>query len=313
MLADADPLNPKIHYELAVVYRNLDRWEDLRAAALRSLELEPMQPNAQTMVAIAERKLGNGLGFLRNYLKAVSIDPKDHELPGWVAVFLYDLDLPESADAYRSRVLAIAPSSPMALRLNLIHLRMTRDIEGARELAKQYIEDDVNNRQNAYTDAVQFLIDDGLQNGNIEEVMTFLEASVPFIEDLASNVDFKYRSSSFEAMVGWHQTLSEDELRRRADDLYAFARKVGFDVDQNPLQKVYLMLQYGNSDGLVDIVVDELFAEPLVDNLGWERNFMLPLFADLAADPRVQEEMRRYESEEAALRDEVREYLATLD
>ncbi len=308
-LVTSDPLNAHSHYDLALGYASLDRFEDARDAALRSLEIEPMQPNAQGQVARAERSLGNGLAYLQNFLIAIEIDPKDHELPGFVAHFLYVLDLPELADSYRSRVLAIAPSSGMALDLNLRHFISIGDIESARDIARQYIEDDIDDRQGAYTNAVVLLVDGSVRDGNVAEVMAYLEENVPHLEDLKSNVEFKYRISSFTAMMGWHETLPQEELFRRADDLYAFSAKVGFKIDEDPGQKVFKKLLYGDSEGVVDLMVDGVFAKPLTTNLYWDEFYTLPLFAEVMADPRVQVEVRRWVAEKAALREEVREFM----
>ena len=54
---------------------------------------------------------GDGVGMAKAMTQAINVDPKDHELPGMLAEFLYRLGLIEIADAFRERVLALAPTS----------------------------------------------------------------------------------------------------------------------------------------------------------------------------------------------------------
>ena len=74
---------------------------------MKSLELEPAQPNAYANLAQLSLQDGDGLDYLQLFLKAVEVDPVDHELPAIVANFLYRLELVEEGDDFRNRVVAI--------------------------------------------------------------------------------------------------------------------------------------------------------------------------------------------------------------
>ncbi len=312
-LIDNDPLNSELFFDLSNAYIRMQQWDEGRAAALRSLEIEPMQPNAYWLIGRINLNVGDGVGFVRSYIKGMEIDPKDHEIPGIVATFLYDLRLPEEAAEFRARVMTIAPSSPTAYSLNLIHAEATGDLAGAREAGRKTIEDDIEERWNSYSGAVGFLIRDGIENGNIAEVMQYLESSIPALNEFESGTEFKYTLASFQALNGWYQTLPVEEVRRRADVLGQIGAKMGFDIYDDPDSQAYLLAINGRTDEATDVVLDGVFAEPLTIHLNWRTDYSHPMFADVVADPRVQKEMHRWESEEEVLRQEIRNYLASRD
>ncbi len=312
-LVENDPLNPELHYALATYYRALNLWQEARESALRSLELEPMQPNALGLIALADRNTGDGLGYLKNFIKAMEVDPKDHELPGRLAIFLYNLRLPEEAAGFRARVMTIAPSSATAYRLNLMVAQVTGDLAAARIAARTAIEDDISFRMGAYPEAVAFLIRDGIANGNIVDVMEYLETNIASLGDFEADSDFKYALARLVALTGWQQTLPIEEFRRRADVMYQWGVESGFNFIDAPWFRVYMLLHQGNTDEATEVFVQEVFAEPLTTSLAWREDFSHPMFSEVVADPRVQKEMLRWEAEEEVLRREVRQYLASRD
>ena len=106
-----DPFNPAIHYELGAANVRLERWEAARAALEKSLEIEPAQPNAYIYLAAVSLQSGDAVGYVSQFMKSLTVDPKDHELPGVLAQFLYQLGLVEIGDDFRARVQALAPTS----------------------------------------------------------------------------------------------------------------------------------------------------------------------------------------------------------
>lgn len=306
-----DPLNPRLHYEIANVHAQMDNWSGVRDAALRSLELEPDNPNAQTILANALRESGDGVGWLQNYIRAMQIDPKDQELPGHIAVWLYDLGLPGEADKFRARVLAIAPSSPPAYLLNILHDAGTGDLEGARAAARRIIEDDVDNRLSAYERAVEFLVDDALRNDTIEETLAYLELHVPHLTDFESTVATKYMVARFGALHLWSVTLPEDEVKRRYESLWAVLRSFGVDPEERPFPRAILRILDGDAAAAADALATEYFEDPVAANLDWKSDLAHPLFRNIIADPRIEANRKRYQLDMNELRDEVRELLSS--
>ena len=312
-LVELDPMNAAVHYDLSVTYFILDRLDEARASSLRSLEIEALQPSAQAFVGIIDRELGDGLGFLKNHLKAIEIDPKDHELPGGIAIFLYDLGLPEYAEQYRSRVLATAPSSPFAYRLNLEHVKAAGDVEGARQIAKKIIEDDVDNRAAAYSIAIRFLVFDGIQNGTVKEVVDYLTATIPGFSGGEQKAAGKHRFAIYEAIPGLQAALPEEEFIERMNSMWEMGSQFGFKPTDDPWAHSFDLVARGDSPGAANALVDGFFDDPIATNLTASHWLEIPIFEEVIKDPRVQMEMQRWSAEEDVLREEVRSYLESLN
>ena len=310
---EQDPLNPRVHYELGTVYAELGRIADARAALELSLELEPSQPNAYATLASLALHEGDGVGYVRNFLKAIEVDPKDHELPGMVATFLYELGLVEEGDDFRNRVLAIAPTSEIAYRIELLRAISMGDEAASVAAARRAIEADVEDRRFAFGGAVQHLLRVAVKNGTIQQTFDYLESQAPGILDIsAENLPLKHRGVQYNALEAWHETLSQAELEQQLDDLIAIARSFGFEPKDDPGTHVSVLVLRGQTGEAVDIALEHVFTEPVGMNLSWERDYAQPAAAEFAADPRVQAALARWGVEEAALRANVQRFLADL-
>jgi TolB-like protein/tetratricopeptide (TPR) repeat protein len=308
-----DPINALLHYKLAYNYFLLERWDEARASALRSLEIEPLQANVQNYLGWIDRRQGDVLGYLKNRLKAIEIDPKDHEFPGGISRYLYLLHLPDLANQFRSRVLAIAPSNPWAYQLNILHAHETGDLDGARQAAKKAIDDDIENRDGAYGRAIKYLIVDGLDTGTIVEVLAYLEVTAPGLLDSDAAGDKKHDFSRFFVLPAWYVTLPRDEFIRRLDEQWALRTKFGWEIEDNPYTHALDLAARGDVAASVNVLATEFFTEPVATHLRWETALHLPFFADVIKDPLVQSEMQRYRDEQEQLRIEVRDYLTNLN
>ncbi|HEX5788631.1 MAG TPA: tetratricopeptide repeat protein, partial [Woeseiaceae bacterium] len=115
-----DPFNPRILYEIGTAYFDLDRLDAAEAALEQSLDIEAAQPNAHVHLALIAARTGDGVDFVRHVLDAMEVDPRDQELPGMLAEFLYGLELVAEGDDFRNRVVTIAPTSEVAYRTELL-------------------------------------------------------------------------------------------------------------------------------------------------------------------------------------------------
>jgi len=311
-LAD-DPFNPVIHYELGNLYIALEQWDDARAALKKSLEIEPAQPNAYANLAEISLRSGDGLDYVQQFMRAIEVDPVDHELPGIVAGFLYELELVDEGDDFRNRVIAIAPTSPVAYRTELLRGLASGDEQAGIAAARRALEDGVENRRFAWGGAVQHLLRSAAKNGTVEEEFQYLDEQEPGILDV-DNADtpLKYRAAQYAAFDAWYVTDSPEELNARIEKLLVIAQSYGFELKENPEVQVGVLSLQGKTDEAVEIALEKIFTEPVSTNLGWERIYSQAQYNELVADPRVQAAMQRWEAEEAALRDKVRRFLADL-
>jgi TolB-like protein/Flp pilus assembly protein TadD len=308
-----DPFNPQIHYELGTLYLRLDRPEEARVALEKSLEIEPLQPNARTQLADIARMDGDGVGFVKHFLKAIEVDPRDHELPGMLAHFLYQIGLIEEGDDLRRRVMNIAPTSEIAYRIELLRARSNDDAAAAEAAARSAIENDIDDRMYAFGGAVEYLLRAAIANGSVEKELDWLNEQVPALLDVdAQTVPGKFRMSQGIALDAWYVSLPREETRRRLEVLLEAGRAMGFDPADDPMTHMRILAVRGEIQEAIRVALNDVFTRSVANNLGWREALSQPMYAEIVADPRVQLAMQQWEEEEAAIRREVAAYLQDL-
>jgi TolB-like protein/tetratricopeptide (TPR) repeat protein len=308
-----DPFNPSLHYELGTTFLRLERWDDARASLEESLEIEPSQPNAYTNLGTLSLQSGDGVGFVTQFLNSLKVDPRDHELPGILAAFLYRLGLIDEADDFRDRVQTLAPTSGIAYRLELLRAISIGDTEASIASARRAIEDDVENRSFAFGGAVRHLMRTAARNGTVEEESAWIDERASGIFDLeAELVPQKYRLAQGVAFDAWYVSLPREEVLRRLDIILEIGASLGLDLTQEPNTYLNVLAIRGEVEEAIEVALEQVFSQSVARNLGWRENFAQEQFAKIVADPRVQAAMRRWEEEEAALRGEVQSYFSDL-
>jgi len=310
---EIDPFNPQIHYELGTSNIALRNWDDARASLEKSLEIEPAQPNAYVSLADIVRHEGDAVGYVQYALKAIEVDPSDHELHGVLAEFLYQLGLVEEGDDFRDRVMAIAPTSEAAYRINLIRAISLDDVDASIAAARSAIENDVENRRFAFGGAVQYLLWLAARSGTYDQEAAFLEENAPGILDVyAESLPPKYKIAQFSALDAWYLSLPRDELMRRLDTLMEFAVENGFDEESQPTAHMGLLALRGEVKEAIRVGLSDVFIGSVAERLNWRETFSQSYFADVVEDPDVQAALQRWEEEEEALRGKVQTYLADI-
>ncbi len=308
-----DPFNPRIHYELGNLYSGLQQWSDAGAAIKRSLELEPAQPNAWVNLARVSQQEGDGLEYLQLFLRAVEVDPVDHELPAMIAGFLYRLELVEEGDDFRKRVLAIAPTSEVAYRIELQRAMAVGDLDASVASARRAIEADVSDRRFGFGGAARHLLRVAAARGTVEEESTYLEEQAPGILDItADSVPSKYRRVQLNAFDAWYTTMSADEIDERLNYMKDIAESYGIDLAENQAVRFGVLALQGQSEEAADIALEHIFNESVLLNLGWEETFKQAQYAEIVEDPRIQVAMKKWQDEEDTLREQIRVWLADL-
>jgi tetratricopeptide (TPR) repeat protein len=310
---ELDPLNPQIHYEIGSAYLQAEQFDSARAALERSLEIEPMQPNAYSYLGQISLQNGDGVGYAKNFLKALEIDPKDHELPGILAVFLYQLGLLEQGDDLRDRVLALAPTSEVAYRIELLRAIAAGDEAASVASAQRAVTDDIDDRRFAYGGAVQFLLRNAVRNNMVDAEIEWLEEQAPGMFDIeAESVPQKYRIAQGLAINAWYTTLPRDEVLGRLDRLIEILAALGFEPEQDPMTHTNILAMRGEIAAAVDVALERIFTQSVAVNLNWREQFAQPHLADVVKDPRVQAALQRWQEEEEVLRSRVQSFMADL-
>jgi TolB-like protein/tetratricopeptide (TPR) repeat protein len=310
---ERDPFNPRILYEIGNIYAAQGDWEGAQESLNKSLEIQPLQPNAYATLAQLSLQAGDGVDFLQLFLKAIEIDPKDHELVGMVATFLYNLRLFEEGDDFRDRVMAIAPTSEIAYQVELSRAINAGDTESGLASARRAIEDDIDNRRFAYGGAVQFLLRDAVRRGTVDEETQYLEQHAPGIFEIeASSPPGKYRAAQLAAFDAWYASLSSDELLDRLRQFGEIAAAYGFDPQENPPVQFNIMALQGDVGGAIDVALENFADDSPLQYAGWRQTLAQAQYKEVIADPRIQAVLQSWEEQEAEVREQVRTYLADL-
>jgi tetratricopeptide (TPR) repeat protein len=308
-----DPYNARIHFEIGSLYLDLEQLVEARRALQKSLDIEPLQPNAYLRLARAALQTGDGVEYLRLMLKAMVVDPRDHEIPGFVAAFLYEFGLIEEADDFRNRVLAIAPTSEIAYRIDLLRALNMGDQEATDAAARRAIEDGIDDRQFAYAGAVQYLMRAAASRGEVQETSAYLEENAPGIFDIdAPSTPAKFRTAQLMAFDAWYTTLTREELYRRMATMLAIAEGFGIDPLDDPRAEVGVAAMHGEVDRAVEVALADVFTQPVTLNPGWKNDYAQAQYTEFVEDPRIQAAMQNWQDEEAALRERMKGFLSDL-
>jgi TolB-like protein/tetratricopeptide (TPR) repeat protein len=309
----ADPYNARIHYEIGALSLELDRLDEARSALETSLEIEPRQPNAYLKLGLIALKTGDGVDYVRRGLKAMEIDSRDHEIPAFIGLFLYQLGLVEEADDFRDRVLTIAPTSEAAYRLELARAVSLNDSEAAVAAARRAIEDRVGNRQFAFGGAVEYLLRTAAENGSIDAEIEYLQSHWPGLLDVdAPAVPVKHLTAQLVAFDAWYQTLPRSELLRRVDKVEETIAGFGGGIKLDAIGRLTAMALRGETEAALELALSEVFNRPVIMDLEWQKRYSQPQFAALMADSRIQAAARKWEAEEVAVREAVAGFLADI-
>ncbi len=308
-----DKFNPALLYELGTAHMRLENWSAARRALEQSLDIEPKQPNAYTNLGMIALHAGDGVTLVKQFMNAIAVDPKDYELPGILAAFLYQLGLVEIADDFRQRVDALGPTSGIAYQLDLFRAQALGDEDGSDAAARRAVVDDIEERRFAYGGAIQFLVRKAVRDNRVDEEMTWLDAQSPGIFDVDNaQAPLKQRNVQGIAFDAWINTLPRDELVRRLDVLIDYANAFGIDPTANAMTHVGILIVKDDIDTAIDVALNEVFSDSVAMHFNWREAFGQPHYAALAADSRIQQAMRRWEAEESAMRTSVAAYFVDL-
>jgi len=169
-----DPLQAELYRYLGLLYAEMKRLDEARAALQRSLELAPDNPNTYASLAEIETQADNLPLSLELTRQAAEKDPRDHEIASYIARDLYALGLPEEADYWAARVKALAPESSLARLLDVERAVATGDIDQVIARSAAMIAAQVDVRQGAFEEATVHYTDSMLQTDRAREGYEFL-------------------------------------------------------------------------------------------------------------------------------------------
>jgi tetratricopeptide (TPR) repeat protein len=310
---ERDPLNARLHFELGRLRTEAGDLDGARAALLKSLEIEPNHANAFFRLAVVSFQEGDGVEYLGQLLNAMQNDPRDHELPGTIAGFLYSLNLVEEGDDFRRRVLAMAPESTIAYKIDLLRALATGNEAESVASARRTIRDDIEDRQAAFSLAVQHLMRLAARDGTVAETEAFVEQHSPgalaMDAEIASD---KNRVAQIACFDAWYVALPRESFLQRLDHVVNTAERFGIDVMQEPRSRMIVEAFRGNTDAAIRTALDGVLSQSVTSDLAFRQTFAQAQFRDVVADQRVANALAAWDAEYTAIRESVRDYLLEL-
>jgi len=307
-----DPLEAELHRWLGRIYIDRQRLEEARASLQRSVELAPNNPNGYSTMAELEEATDNLPAALDWMRRASLIDRQDHELAANIAQDLYRLRLPEEGDYWLARVQALAPGSGLARSLEVERAAARDDTQQVIALASALIDDQVDNRQNAFGGTMLHYIDTMLKTGRAQEAYDFLVSVRPEItnyEQIPPDIQgLIMQWASIAAMSGFESL----DTRKAAWDRFTGQLDArGFPWKNDPADGNYTWdyLMNGEVDQAVDHYLEYELTEPLASNLERHRKGLYAVFGPVYEDPRVAAKLADQARRFTEVREEVRAML----
>jgi hypothetical protein len=276
----------------------------------RSLELEPEQPMALEALSGLFMKTGDAVSSFRLGIEAYEIDPQDPELPGLRASQLYALGLPEQGDRFRTHVLATAPTSTEARELEMYRAIRFDSKEQQNEIARQMIADKVGPRAGVWQYFALF--NNAADEAAVEDALSFMDSLYPGFSDFEQSVSLTLWEVRLFALGALSRVKSDAQIQQRTKQLDIALNEL-LTSGGGPEVRLRILAITGDKEAAVQIVLEEISSGPAVANIDFDLFLGQPFLADVVADPRIQDALKRYQEEKSEAARDVAAYLAGLD
>jgi hypothetical protein len=232
------------------------------------------------------------------YIRASQLDPEDPELPMQIASWLYDLGLPESADAWATRAIAIAPHAPPAKVLMMEQAIQGGDDVVIEAVARQIISETTEDRLWVVRTAAAELCRIHLEHGTPRQAVDFLLDRYPEAAD-SSNVRLGAAPFFAQIMVQMTRVMSEPELDRAAIAKQYQDKLVALDPEltDDPVFHTWAYLLAGDLEAAAKAAAEGRLSEPWAMNSFVLRMYNRPWYRQLQEFPEVREKLADLQSQ----------------
>jgi TolB-like protein/tetratricopeptide (TPR) repeat protein len=306
-----DPLDVQLYMVQGSLFIEEDQLDKALISFQRAQELAPENPNIYSRLARIEEEKNNLAGGLEWRRQATEVDPQDHELAAEIAITLYLLDLPEEGDKWHARVMALAPSSPVAKSVELRRLLTRKEFQLALELSRSMVADQIEDRNGAFFTGI-FNYTALMQNsGRAREAYDFLVSVRPEI------TNFDELPADFQGMMmQWNSVLLMAEFESTESRKEAWLAlttnldKTGFPW-REPDDTSYLTdkLITGDIEDGINAYLEHRLTQPMATFPKRHRITNRVFYAPVIADPRVVARTAQLEEEYQQLRGEIQELM----
>lgn len=311
---ELDPLNPRIYLNMGFALETQDKNDEAREALLRSLELEPGQPNAWAKLGDVSYNEGDIVGYVKGYTEAMRLDSKDHEIPAEVARTLYDYSLVEAGDKFLSRANLVAATGDMTRVAAMWRAVAIADAELAESIAKQLLLDDVSWRHGMFWQATLTLKSVSRQEDREQDAIDFFSDHFDGYTDVGSlDVSNKVQFLQDVSLPLWHETVPESEFEAMAAAIERSLEVRAQTDDDNEYTYVDLYALQGKEADAAQHMLAILKDGNGARWPGFDRYAKQKHLATIVRDDAIQTELQRMQEERQEAREALRRYLADLD
>ena len=319
LLEDAvalDPMNVNLLLEYSLALRRINDDEAATHAFDLAYEAGTDHPIVHVGRALWDRNGGDAVGYVRGYLRAVELDPEDHELFTPLARFLYSYGLKEQGEKFWNRAVAMAPNDAASRALRLWRANNYDNAEEAMRVARDIIRlDNSENRGQEWSLAVKTLFLWTARSDTVPEAMAFIDDHSPGFLDASVPVEMRVRQAQAMIVGELIGVVPNEELIRFVDDFNQFLETMSLSpTDASPFYDMTQRLARGDNEGAIDVWLTVIFPkeitlQPYLSDMLEGPAYMQPILDD----PRIQAALAEFKKKKAEDRELIRVFIANSD
>ena len=180
-----DPMSTSAHDRMTIHHQWTGDFDIAREHVAKIKDINPASPLGYYRSAMLEFTSGNWAKAILELESTLDIDPDDPEIPFLIGNYYLVLDMPGEAKKWFDRATEIDAQHPVSLAAPLsLGLHADALQPDTVKLARQLLQDGMENRQGSRSIAMAVLWIDAVAEGTEEELLGFLSEYLPqFFED----------------------------------------------------------------------------------------------------------------------------------
>jgi TolB-like protein/Tfp pilus assembly protein PilF len=208
-----DPLSVSAHHRRSSLLNSMGRGEEAIIVARKIVEINPDSPVGYYQEADTEYGRFNWANALVKTMESLEVDPGDPELATGIGDYYLAMELPEEAKRWYDRATEIDAMHPVSRAAPLVLSLYNNEIEDGAKLARQLLEEGVENRQGSQSLVIQAIWADAVRTGRYRETLDYLQEYFPGPFD--SNPEWRFDDRYQWIAIGSMMISAGDDDRGR--------------------------------------------------------------------------------------------------